>query len=144
MSNALKYIRSLEAAGFERAQAEAQVQMVLDAIEGDLATKADLKAELSTIQAEFASVHAKFASVHAELDSVRGEFKTVRSEISAVRTELKSEIMLLKDRVESQFDRFFKFHTLPRDAPVPHPDTNLFTASRISRQRARPGRPRRD
>ena len=103
MSNALKYIRSLEAAGFERAQAEAQVQMVLDAIEGDLATKADLKAELSTIQAEFASVHAKFASVHAELDSVRGEFKTVRSEISAVRTELKSEIMLLKDRVESQF-----------------------------------------
>lgn len=41
MSNPMKYIRDLEAAGFERNQAEAQVQMVLDAIEGDLVTKVD-------------------------------------------------------------------------------------------------------
>lgn len=41
MSNPMKYIRDLEAAGFERNQAEAQVQMVLDAIEGDLVTKSD-------------------------------------------------------------------------------------------------------
>jgi hypothetical protein len=37
----MKYIKDLEAAGFMRNQAEAQVQMVLDAIEGDLVTKAD-------------------------------------------------------------------------------------------------------
>lgn len=42
MSNPMKYIRDLEAVGFERNQAEAQVQMVLDAIEGDLVTKSDL------------------------------------------------------------------------------------------------------
>ena len=44
MSNPMKYIRDLEAAGFARSQAEAQVQMVLDAIEGDLmdlVTKSD-------------------------------------------------------------------------------------------------------
>jgi hypothetical protein len=41
MSNPMKYIKDLEAAGFERAQAEAQVQVVLDAIEGDLVTKSD-------------------------------------------------------------------------------------------------------
>ncbi len=41
MSNAMKYIKDLEAAGFRRSQAEAQVQMVLDAIEGDLVTKGD-------------------------------------------------------------------------------------------------------
>lgn len=41
MSNPMKYIKDLEAAGFERNQAEAQVQMVLDAIEGDLVTKSD-------------------------------------------------------------------------------------------------------
>ncbi|MCM2282240.1 MAG: hypothetical protein NDI61_10380 [Bdellovibrionaceae bacterium] len=41
MSNPMKYIRDLESAGFERKQAEAQVQMVLDAIEGDLVSKAD-------------------------------------------------------------------------------------------------------
>jgi hypothetical protein len=37
----MKYIKDLEAAGFERNQAEAQVQMVLDALEGDLVTKSD-------------------------------------------------------------------------------------------------------
>ena len=41
MSNTLRYIKDLEAAGFERSQAEAQVQMMLDAIEGDLVTKSD-------------------------------------------------------------------------------------------------------
>ncbi|MGE0763330.1 MAG: hypothetical protein AB7N80_08630 [Bdellovibrionales bacterium] len=41
MSNPMRYIRDLEAAGFQRNQAEAQVQMVLDAIEGDLVTKSD-------------------------------------------------------------------------------------------------------
>ena len=41
MANPMKYIKDLEAAGFQRQQAEAQVQMVLDAIEGDLVTKSD-------------------------------------------------------------------------------------------------------
>ena len=41
MFNAMKYIRSLEAVGFERNQAEAQVQFVLDAMESELATKSD-------------------------------------------------------------------------------------------------------
>jgi len=41
MSNPMKYIKDLEAAGFQRNQAEAQVQMVLDAIEGNLVTKSD-------------------------------------------------------------------------------------------------------
>jgi len=41
MSNQIKYIRELEAVGFERKQAEAQVQLVLDVLEGDLVTKSD-------------------------------------------------------------------------------------------------------
>lgn len=41
MSNPMKYIKDLEAAGFQRNQAEAQVQMVLDALEGNLVTKSD-------------------------------------------------------------------------------------------------------
>ncbi len=43
MSNPMKYIKDLEAAGFERQQAEAQVQMVLDVLEGDLVTKSDFQ-----------------------------------------------------------------------------------------------------
>lgn len=42
MSNALKYIKQLESAGFDRTQAEAQVQMVLEVLEADLPTKSDL------------------------------------------------------------------------------------------------------
>lgn len=53
MSNAMKYIKALEAAGFERHQAEAQVQMVLDAVEGDLATKSDLAVFQERIENRF-------------------------------------------------------------------------------------------
>lgn len=53
MSNAMKYIKDLEAAGFERSQAEAQVQMVLDAVEGDLATKADFAVFKEQIENRF-------------------------------------------------------------------------------------------
>ncbi len=53
MSNAMRYIKQLEAAGFERIQAEAQVQMVLDAIEGNLATKSDLTISQERIESRF-------------------------------------------------------------------------------------------
>lgn len=42
MVNALKYIKNLEEAGFSRDQAEAQVQVLIDATEGELVTKRDL------------------------------------------------------------------------------------------------------
>lgn len=54
MSNAMKYIRDLEAAGFERNQAEAQVQMVLDALEGDLVTKSDFAVFQERLEGRFA------------------------------------------------------------------------------------------
>lgn len=53
MSNAMKYVKVLEAAGFERAQAEAQVQMVLDVVEGDLVTKADFAVFKEHIESRF-------------------------------------------------------------------------------------------
>lgn len=43
MFNTLKYARKLEAAGITREQAEAHVQIIAEIIEGDMATKADLK-----------------------------------------------------------------------------------------------------
>ena len=53
MSNPMKYIKDLEAAGFMRNQAEAQVQMVLDAIEGDLVTKSDFAVFQERIENRF-------------------------------------------------------------------------------------------
>jgi hypothetical protein len=59
MSNPIKYIKNLEAAGFERVQAEAQVQMVLDAIEGDLVTKSDLSVLKEQMDSRFLQVHSE-------------------------------------------------------------------------------------
>ena len=43
MFNALKYIKNLEDVGFRRDQAEAQVQILIDAVEGELVRKSDLE-----------------------------------------------------------------------------------------------------
>ena len=43
MNNALKYVKILEGTGITREQAEAHVQMISEVLEGELATKQDLK-----------------------------------------------------------------------------------------------------
>lgn len=75
MFNALKYIRTLESVGFKREQAEAQVQLVMDLYEENVATKADL-AELR-------------AATQSDLAELRGELKT---DIAELRAEIKSDI----------------------------------------------------
>jgi len=58
----MKYIKSLEAVGFQREQAEAQVQMVLDAIEGDLVTKSDFAIFQERIENKLESFEHKIES----------------------------------------------------------------------------------
>ena len=43
MNNALKYVKILEGTGITREQAEAHVQIISEILEGDLATKQDIK-----------------------------------------------------------------------------------------------------
>ena len=80
MSNAMKYIKDLEAAGFDRHQAEAQVQMVLDAIEGDLATKSDLSILRTNLSNDSA---------------------VLRSDLSNLKSEFQNDL----DRIETRFER---------------------------------------
>lgn len=68
MAKPLKYIKDLEAAGFERVQAKAQVQMVLDAIESDLVTKTDLALQREHIDGRFAEIDSRFARRFTELE----------------------------------------------------------------------------
>lgn len=70
MSNAMKYIRDLEAAGFDRGQAEAQVQMILDAMEGDLATKADFAVFREQIQNQIGTLE-----YHIDKKFIEAEFR---------------------------------------------------------------------
>jgi regulator of sigma D len=74
MSNALRYVKDLEAAGFQRSQAEAQVQMVLDAIEGELVTKSDF----AVLRNDFALLKNDFSSIKEHVDN---RFSLVDSQI---------------------------------------------------------------
>lgn len=69
MSNPMMYIKNLEAAGFERNQAEAQVQMVLDVLEGGLATKADFVRLESNLTSGLVSAKADLAIFKEQVDN---------------------------------------------------------------------------
>ena len=92
MSNPMRYIKNLEAAGFERIQAEAQVQMVLDALEGDLATKADfaiLKADFKSDVAVFKEqVDSRFGRVEGQMREMELRLITRLGLITATSTSI--------------------------------------------------------
>ena len=72
MSNAMKYIRELEAAGFPRNQAEAQVQMILDAVEGDMNIKSELVKINERMNERFASVDKQFVELEFRITTRLG------------------------------------------------------------------------
>lgn len=92
MSNAMKYIRDLEAAGFERSQAEAQVQMVLDALEGDLVTKSDFAIFQERLENRFAQIDTRFEQAQ---QFVRSEVKEMKSEIKETEFRLVTRLGFL-------------------------------------------------
>lgn len=67
MSNPMKYVKDLEAAGVERKQAEAQVQMVLDAVEGDSVTKSDFAVFKEHLDRRFAAIDHRFSEIELRL-----------------------------------------------------------------------------
>lgn len=101
MSNPMKYIKDLEAAGFERNQAEAQVQMVLDALEGDLVTKSDFAIFQEKLDNRFAQIDNRFIQLEDRFNHTiqfqikESEYRmTVRLGFVAVSTATISIAML--------------------------------------------------
>jgi hypothetical protein len=99
MFNALKYIKSLEAVGFRREQAEAQIQLVFDAIEEDVATKADI----TEVRSDFAKLRGEFGELKADFGELRGEFGELRGEFG----ELKGFVTTEFANVRSEFNAGF-------------------------------------
>lgn len=97
MSNPMRYIKNLEAAGFERVQAEAQVQMVLDALEGDLATKADFSLLESNFRSGNSLLRSEFKS---DFSSLRSE---VKSDLASLRSEFKNDLAVFKEQIDNRF-----------------------------------------
>ena len=85
----LKATRSLQAAGFDAAQAEALVTVFGGPVLGNVATKEDFR----DLRAEFRDFRTE---VKADIDGLRTELKgdiaDVRAEVDGVRTELKADI----------------------------------------------------
>lgn len=75
----MKYIRALEAAGFGRDQAEAQVQVVLDAVEGELVTKSDFALFQERLDHRFLRIDQRFVEMEQRFDQrfIEMEFKLV-------------------------------------------------------------------
>lgn len=110
MFNALKYIRSLEGVGFKREQAEAQVQLVMDTYEENVATKADI----SQMRSETSELRSELKSEIAELRSeFKSEMALLRSDVATLRSEVKADMAELRGELKTDMsDMFVKFSGL--------------------------------
>ena len=75
MGNAMKYVKVLEAAGFERGQAEAQVQVVLDALEGDLVTKGDFAVFQERLENRFVQIDNRFVQIENKFSQLQSNLQ---------------------------------------------------------------------
>ena len=62
MNNSLKYVRLLESSGVTREQAETHIQIMTEFLEGDLATKQDLKILENRMDSRFEGLDKKIES----------------------------------------------------------------------------------
>lgn len=110
MFNALKYIRNLEGVGFPREQAEAQVQLVIDSFQENVATKVDVAELRSDIKSEMAELRSEMAELSAELKSDMAELKV---ELKSDMAELRNQFAQLGSKVaELKTDLVFRLGSI--------------------------------
>ena len=99
MFNAFKYTKQLEEAGFSRLQAEMQLQIITEIVEGELATKQDLKITETGVRQELKSVET----------SLRQDLKTVdsslRQELKTVESSLRQDLKILETNLENKIQQ---------------------------------------
>ena len=67
MADTLMYFKKLEAAGFSRKQAEAQVEMIRDFGESQYPTRVEMNSRFDAVDARFAAVDARFDRLEVEI-----------------------------------------------------------------------------
>lgn len=70
MFNALKYTQELEKAGFSRQQAEASVKVLIEVMDQNFMTKADLKELEFRIDSRFLEVDSKFSKMESKFQEL--------------------------------------------------------------------------
>ncbi len=100
MFNAIRYTKTLEAAGFSREQAEATIDVFLKFMEHNFSTKDDVSALRSEMQKELQTIRFEFRK---EFQDVRNEIsstqKSLRHEISEFRTEFRHALVSLEQKM---------------------------------------------
>lgn len=89
MFNALRYTKTLEAAGFSREQAEATIDVFLRFMEHNFSTKEDLQNFRNETQLEFQAVRSEF----------RRDMQDLRNEVHEFRTEFRHALMNLEHKM---------------------------------------------
>ncbi len=108
----LKATRSLEAAGFDAAQAEALVTVLGSPVSGNVATREDVRDLRVTVRDVRTELHDVRTELKAEIHDVRAELKAdiegCRSELKAdiddLRTELKGDIEGCRSELKAGID----------------------------------------
>ena len=83
----LSVSRNLEQSGMERPQAEEVARALRDATE-DLATKADLEREITSVKVKISSVESEVAFVKSEVAFVKSDVAFVKSEVASVKSQM--------------------------------------------------------
>lgn len=89
MFNTLRYAKKLEAAGVSREQAEAQIQIIAEILEEDMATKVDINNAKDELKVDIHNVRAELHSVKVELKS---DLNTLKTEVYVIKDDLKKDI----------------------------------------------------
>jgi citrate synthase len=94
MFNAFKYTKQLEGVGFSREQAEIQLQVITEIVEGELATKQDLKIFESGLRQDLKSLET----------SLRQEMKILESNLLSVVDTRANQLELKFSGLENKFN----------------------------------------
>ena len=89
--NALKYVEELRAAGFPDKQAEAQVRLLNDIVDSDLATKRDIKELDLKIESTKNELKRDIKELDLKIESTKNELKR---DIKELELKLKHDLTL--------------------------------------------------
>ena len=112
-------VKNLKYADFNDTQAEAVVDIMGDAMNQNLATKADLAILGADVEKAIAGVKGEIAEVRTEIAEVRTEIAEVRTEIAELRGDLEKRMAEMKAEIMAEMAGKFetvngKFETLYR------------------------------
>jgi|GEM_PF-864246 hypothetical protein len=113
MKNALEYSKMLEGAGLTRAQAEAHLKVMEQAMEEGMASKRDvmdskneLKGDITELKGEISELRGEVVHLEAYM---RSEFISVRKDMETLEYKITTKLGVIVTVAMTGLATFFKF-----------------------------------